>query len=299
MSRIAITGSSGLIGTALRKRLLAQGHEVVRVLRGNDSDPAALWKPEQGWVRPGALEGCDALVHLGGSSIGDGRWTERRKKELSASRIEATRLLVDHLATLDHKPSVLVSASAVGFYGDRGDEELTEESPAGHDFLAGLVVDWEREVSRAETLGMRTVMLRFGVVLAREGGALGRMLLPFKLGAGGRIGNGRQWMAWVSLADAVGAAIYAIETDSLRGPVNVTAPHPATNAEFTKALGSALHRPTLLPTPTFGLKLLLGGEAVDGLLLASQRVLPRKLEASGFAFTHADVQSALQAALHG
>lgn len=299
MSRIAITGSSGLVGSALRANLASQGHDVVRVLRGNDSDPAALWNPGQGWVRPGALEGCDALVHLAGSSIGEGRWTDSRKKELSASRVEATRLLVDHLATLERKPAVLVAASAVGFYGSRGDDELTEDSPAGKDFLAGLVVDWEREVARAETLGIRTVMLRFGVILARDGGALTRMLLPFKLGAGGRIGNGRQWMAWVSLADAVGAAEYALKTESLRGPVNVTAPNPVTNASFTKALGSALHRPTLLPTPTFGLKLLLGREAAEGLLLTSQRVLPKKLQASGFAFAHADLGGALAAALQG
>lgn len=299
MSRIAISGSSGLVGSALRARLAAQGHEVVRVLRGNDSDPAALWNPEQGWFRPGALEGCDAVVHLAGASIGDGRWTENRKSALRSSRIEATRLLVDHLGTLERKPAVLITASAVGFYGSRGDEELTEESPAGNDFLAGLTVEWEREAARAATFGIRTVMSRFGVILAKEGGALTRMLLPFKLGAGGRIGNGRQWMAWVSLADAVRAVEYAIATDSIEGPVNVTAPNPVTNAAFTKALGGALHRPTLLPTPTFGLKLLLGGEAAEGLLLTSQRVLPRKLEASGFRFDQPAIDTALAAVLRG
>ncbi|MFN0148641.1 MAG: TIGR01777 family oxidoreductase [Dehalococcoidia bacterium] len=299
MSRIAISGSSGLVGSALRARLAAQGHEVVRVLRGNDSDPAALWNPGQGWFRPGALEGCDAVVHLAGASIGDGRWTENRKSALRSSRIEATRLLVDHLGTLERKPAVLITASAVGFYGSRGDEELTEESPAGNDFLAGLTVEWEREAARAATFGIRTVMSRFGVILAKEGGALTRMLLPFKLGAGGRIGNGRQWMAWVSLADAVRAVEYAIATDSIEGPVNVTAPNPVTNAAFTKALGGALHRPTLLPTPTFGLKLLLGGEAAEGLLLTSQRVLPRKLEASGFRFDQPAIDTALAAVLRG
>jgi uncharacterized protein len=297
MSRIAITGSSGLIGSALRKSLQADGHEVVRVLRGNDSDPAALWDPARNWVRPGALEGCDAVVHLAGDSIGEGRWTEARKRQLTTSRVDATRLLVGHLATLEKRPAVFVSASAVGYYGSRGDEELDETSGPGNDFLAGLVRDWEAEAARAADHGIRTVTLRYGVVLSREGGALAKMLLPFKLGAGGRLGSGKQWMSWVSLADAAGAAAHAIATSSLDGVVNVTAPDPVTNAAFTKALGAALHRPTLVPIPGFGMKLLFGSEAAEALLLTGQRVLPKKLLASGYTFRYPDIAGALAAAL--
>jgi hypothetical protein len=284
-----------MIGTALRARLAGQGHEVVRVLRGNPSDPAAIWDPEAGWFREGALEGVDAVVHLAGASIGEGRWTNRRRAELRSSRIEATRLLVAHLSTLDQKPPVLVSASAIGYYGSRGDEQLTEESSAGSGFLADLTRDWEQEVLAARALGIRTTLLRFGVLLARDGGALPRMLLPFKFGAGGRLGNGRQWMSWATLDDALRATEYAL-TDGPDGPINVVAPGAVTNRDFTKALGHVLRRPTLFPVPRLALRLAVGA-SVDDLLFASQRVVPQRLAASGFSFEHGEIEPALRAVL--
>ncbi len=297
MTTIAITGSSGLIGTALREAIEATGDHAIRVLRGNQSDPAALWNPATGWFRPGALEGVDAVVHLAGESVGEGRWSEKRKAELTSSRIDATRILVDHLASLVKRPAVLVSASGAGFYGDRGEETMTEDSAAGGGFLAGLVVAWEKEVQRAAELGIRVVTLRFGVILDKRGGALTRLLLPFKLGAGGRIGNGRQYMPLVSLGDAVGAIRHAISTPTLSGPVNVSVPEPATNNDFTKALGKALHRPTLLPVPTFALNAMLGRETAREMLFFSARVLPTKLQDSGYQFRAPSVDATIAEAL--
>ncbi len=297
MTSIGITGSSGMIGTAFRAAAEANGDSIVRVLRGNQSDPAALWNPGAGWFRAGALEGIDAIVHLGGESVGDGRWSDKRKAELTASRVDATRLLVDHLATLTVRPGVLVAATGAGFYGDRGDELLTEDSGPGGGFLAGLVTAWEAEIARAAELGIRVVMLRFGVILDKRGGALTRLLLPFKLGAGGRIGSGKQYMPLVSLADAVGAIQHAIATPALSGPVNVSVPEPATNGDFTKALGKVLHRPTLLPVPTFALNAMLGKETAREMLFFSARVSPRKLQESGYQFRSADVNAAVGAAL--
>lgn len=297
MTTIAITGSSGLIGTALREAIEASGDHAIRVLRGNQSDPAALWNPATGWFRPGALEGVDAVVHLAGESVGEGRWSEKRKAELTSSRIDATRILVDHLASLTKRPAVLVSASGAGFYGDRGEETMTEDSAAGGGFLAGLVVAWEKEVQRAAELGIRVVTLRFGVILDKRGGALTRLLLPFKLGAGGRIGNGRQYMPLVSLGDAVGAIRHAISTPTLSGPVNVSVPEPATNNDFTKALGKALHRPTLLPVPTFALNAMLGRETAREMLFFSARVLPTKLQDSGYQFRAPSVDATIAEAL--
>ncbi len=297
MTTIAITGSSGLIGTALREAIEASGDHAIRVLRGNQSDPAALWNPATGWFRPGALEGVDAVVHLAGESVGEGRWSEKRKAELTSSRIDATRILVDHLASLVKRPAVLVSASGAGFYGDRGEETMTEDSAAGGGFLAGLVVAWEKEVQRAAELGIRVVTLRFGVILDKRGGALTRLLLPFKLGAGGRIGNGRQYMPLVSLGDAVGAIRHAISTPTLSGPVNVSVPEPATNNDFTKALGKALHRPTLLPVPTFALNAMLGRETAREMLFFSARVLPTKLQDSGYQFRAPSVDATIAEAL--
>lgn len=294
MARIAITGSSGLVGSALRHRLESDGHEAVRVLRGDPSNVSAVWNPEAGWIRPGALQGCKAVVHLAGASIGEGRWTARRRAELRTSRIDATRLLVDHLATLA-RPPALVSASAVGYYGNRGDEILTEESAPGTGFLAELTRDWEAEAARAREAGITVTILRLGVVLSREGGALPRILLPFRLGVGGRLGNGRQWMSWLTLDDAVGAIEHAITT-RLDGVFNAVSPEPVTNRDFTRALGRALRRPALFPAPAFGLRLLLGGSA-DELLLWSQRVLSQKLEDTGYRFQHPDLGSALDTTL--
>lgn len=296
MNRIAITGSSGLIGAALRERLSTDRREVVRAFRGNESDPSALWNPEKGWVKPGAFADCDAIVHLAGASVGEGRWSEARKRELVSSRVDSTRVLIDHLASLPQRPKVFVTASGAGFYGDRGDELLTEESAKGTGFLSDLVEGWERETSRAAEFGMRVVQLRFGVILAKQGGALKKLLLPFKIGAGGPIGGGKQYMALVSLEDAVGAIIFALDHE-ISGAFNVVTPQPATNADFTKALGKAVHRPAVVPMPGFAMRLILGAEQANEMILGGQRVLPRRLEAAGFTFQHSDVSAALASAL--
>ncbi|MEZ4502959.1 MAG: TIGR01777 family oxidoreductase [Dehalococcoidia bacterium] len=299
--RIAITGAGGLIGTALGERLERGGHEVVRLRRAERSmearasEPGPAWDPATGWVSPGALEGCDALVHLAGASIGEGRWTAKRKHVLRESRIEATRGLVKHLGTLKDGPRVLVSASAIGVYGDRGDELLDEDSRRGEGFLADLAADWEHEAMAAEAHGLRVAVARFGVVLDRQAGALPRMLLPFRLGAGGRLGNGRQWISWVTLDDATGALEFLL-THDLRGAHNVTAPGSLTNREFTKVLARVLHRPALLPAPGFALRLALG-QAADELLLASTRVAPRRLAEAGFVFEQPELEGALRAVL--
>ena len=294
--RIAITGSSGLIGTAVAAHLEAEGHTVVRFVRGDPARSESLWNPQSGWIRPGALEGVDAVVHLAGESIGDGRWTDKRRLELRASRIEPTRLLVTHLAALANPPA-LIAASAIGYYGNRGDEVLDEGSARGSGFLADLTADWEAEAIAARAAGVRTAILRFGVVLSGRGGALPRMLPPFRFGLGGTLGRGRQWMSWVTLADAV-AAIRHVVGGSADGVFNVTAPGPVTNREFTRALAAALHRPALFAVPPFALRLLLG-ESADELLLASQRVMPSRLLAAGFEFEHAEIAAALPAALKG
>ncbi|MGD9935272.1 MAG: TIGR01777 family oxidoreductase [Dehalococcoidia bacterium] len=296
MTRIAITGSSGLIGTALQAHLTRAGHEVIRVRRGNDSDPSAMWNPDTGWFREGGLEGVEAVIHLAGAGIADKRWNESRKAELLESRVKGTRLLVDHLATLTKKPAVLLSSSAVGFYGSRGDEQLTEASAAGEGFLPEICVAWEQEAMRASELGIRTVAVRTGVVLTKRGGALAKMLPPFKMGMGGRLGDGKAYFPWISLEDIVGVYEHLLAAD-VRGPVNAVGPNPVTNGEFTKALGKAIHRPTLLPVPTLGLKVLYGTGITEETLLSSQRVLPGVLEESGYDFQQATVAEALEAAL--
>ena len=296
MARIAITGSSGLIGTALQAHLRRAGHEVIRVRRGNDSDPSAMWNPDTGWFREGGLEGVDAVIHLAGAGIADKRWNESRKAELLESRVKGTRLLVDHLATLTKKPAVLLSSSAVGFYGSRGDEELTEASAAGEGFLPEICVAWEREAMRAAELGIRTVAVRTGVVLTKQGGALAKMLPPFKMGVGGRLGDGKAYFPWISLEDIAGVFEHLLTAD-VHGPVNAVGPNPVTNSEFTKALGKAIHRPTLLPVPTLGLKVLYGTGITEETLLSSQRVVPGVLQESGYDFQQTTVAEALQTAL--
>jgi uncharacterized protein (TIGR01777 family) len=284
------------IGTTLRQQLVADGHEVRRFLRGNPEDAAAVWNPAGGWVRPGALEGLDAIVHLAGESIGQGRWTKSRKAALRASRVDSTRLLVSELERMTNPPA-LIAASAVGIYGSRGDEVLDEASPGGTGFLADLTKEWETEILRARQAGARTVALRLGVVLARGAGALSRMALPFKLGLGGRLGGGRQWFSWVALDDAVAVILRAITTD-MTGVYNVTAPGPVTNRELTSALSRVLQRPALFAIPAFALRGMLGG-AADELLLTSQRVMPRRLADAGFAFRYPEISGALNAALKG
>ncbi len=296
MAQIAITGSSGLIGSALLAHLSQAGHEVIHVRRGNDSDPSAMWNPDTGWFREGALEGVDAVIHLAGAGIADKRWNESRKAELLESRVKGTRLLVDHLGTLTKKPSVLISSSAVGFYGSRGDAELTEAATAGDGFLPEVCVAWEREAMRASELGIRTVAVRTGVVLTKHGGALAKMLPPFKMGMGGRLGDGKAYFPWISMEDTLGVFEHLLTAD-VRGPVNAAGPNPVTNGEFTKALGKAIHRPTLVPVPTFGLKLLYGTGITEETLLSSQRVIPAVLEQSGYGFRQKTVEEALEAAL--
>jgi uncharacterized protein (TIGR01777 family) len=300
--KILVTGSSGLVGTALVRALGRDGHMVCRLMRPESAANNEVkdgfnvaWNPATGELG-GAGVGPDAVVNLAGASIAGGRWTTERKEVLRASRIDTTRALVEALAKMNARPSVVVSASAIGIYGNRGDELLTEESGAGTDFLAGLAREWEAEALKAEALGIRVVLARFGIILAREGGALAKMLLPFKLGAGGRLGSGQQWMSWVTLEDVVGILQMAIEKGAVRGAVNVVAPHPVKNAEFTKVLAKALHRPALFPAPALALRLVLG-EMADALLLSSQRVAPKRLEQAGFRFAHADLPTALGAVL--
>jgi uncharacterized protein (TIGR01777 family) len=290
VTKVAITGSSGLIGGNLAVELEADGYDVLPVVRGNRDDPRTLWDPASSWIRPGALEGVDAVVHLAGASIGEGRWSQARRETIRSSRVDATRLLVEHLAQLSVAPA-LVLASAVGYYGDRGDAELTEDSLPGSGFLATLVQDWEAEAVRAGESGSAVAVLRAGVVLTTRGGALPRMLTPFRFGVGGPLGSGTQWVPWVSLDDAVSAIRFAIDS-RLDGVYNLVSPGILRNRDFGKALGAALHRPAFLPAPAFALRLAFGDTA-DEMLLASQRVSSAKIEAAGFRFRHSDLASAL------
>src|SRR5437868_4126378 len=299
---IWVTGSTGLVGTALVKALASDGHTVCRLLRPQSKSTSdskdgfdVAWNPATGELG-GAGVGPDAVVNLAGASIAGGRWTKDRKALLRSSRIDTTRALVKALAKMNARPRVLVSASAIGIYGDRGDEVLTEESKPGTDFLAGLAREWETEALKAEALGIRVVLARFGIILSRHGGALAKMLLPFKLGLGGRLGSGKQWMSWIALEDVVGVVRFAIENGAVRGAMNVVAPQPVQNAEFTKMLAKALRRPAFFPVPAFALRLTLG-EMADALLLSSQRVTPQVLEKLGYRFLHADLSAALNAVL--
>jgi uncharacterized protein len=279
---VAITGASGFIGRSLAARLIAEGHSIQAIsLRSG--------------VAPDAFRGCDAVVHLAGEPVAQ-RWTDSAKKTIFDSRVEGTRAVVAALAGLERRPPVLVSASGVGYYGSRGDEILAEDAPPGTDFLGQLSVAWEQAGREAEKFGVRVVTPRIGVVLGRGGGALHKMLLPFQLGVGGRIGNGRQWMSWIHIDDLVGLIEFAISNAALAGAVNAVAPRPATNADFTRELAEALHRPAVVPIPEFALKLLLGEMA--SMLLGGQRVIPRKALDAGFEFHYSELGSAL-AALFG
>ncbi|HSA58968.1 MAG TPA: TIGR01777 family oxidoreductase [bacterium] len=292
--KILVTGATGLVGTALIPKLRAAGHRVVRLVRRNPvSDSDIPWDPNAGKLDPMSIEGLDAAVHLAGENIAGGRWNEALKKKIRDSRVNGTRLLAETLAQLKTPPKTLVCASAIGFYGNRGNEVLTEESPGGSGFLAEVCADWEKASAPAERKGIRTVALRIGVILSREGGALRKMLPPFRMGLGGVVGSGRQYWSWVSIEDVCGAILHALNTPSLKGPVNTVAPQPSTNAEFTRTLGRVLRRPTVLPVPAFAARLALG-EMADALLLASARVVPARLTASGYSFRHADLETALR-----
>ncbi len=295
--RIAVTGASGFIGSNLAARLGTSGHEVVRLSRRTPPGPgAAAWNPATGRIDTNALGTLDAMVHLAGAGIADRRWSEARKRAIRDSRAGATAALCRSLAALPEPPRTLVCASAVGFYGDRGDEVLTEASAGGTDFLAGVCAEWEAAADPAREAGLRVVHARFGLVLSASGGALARMLTPFRLGAGGRLGSGRQYMSWVDLDDAIEALLHAIETPAVSGPMNVTGPLPVTNAEFTATLARVLRRPAVVPVPAFALRLLFG-ELAGPLLIGGQRVLPRVLELSGYRFRHPTLEQALFHAL--
>lgn len=291
--RIAVTGSSGLVGSALVPFLTAGGHEVVRLARASTGGGDVQWDPTAGIKDLSRLEGVDAVVHLAGENIAAGRWTQHRKDEIRRSRVEGTRRLGESLARLSRYPKVLVSASAIGFYGDRGDEVLSEDSAPGKDFLAQVCREWEAATQSASRAGIRVVHLRLGMILSPAGGALKKMLLPFRLGAGGRIGSGAQYVSWIAIDDAVGTIQHVICTDSLKGAVNGVAPTPVTNAEFTQVLARMLSRPAVFPMPAFAARVAFG-EMADALLLASTRVVPTRLQASGYRFRYPGLESALR-----
>jgi len=320
---VLVTGGHGLIGTALVASLVGDGHRVVRLVRGPDpgarapaaspsapptaspsaSPPASVdvrWDPVQGTLDAGALERAapvDCVVHLAGAGIGDRRWNPARKAEILSSRTASTALLATTIARLDPRPGVVVSGSAIGYYGDRGDEILTEQARRGTGFLADVCEAWERAMAPATDAGIRTVLLRTGIVLAAGGGVLAKQLPVLRLGVGGPLGSGRQYQSWISLTDEVGAIRYALDTPGISGPLNATAPEPATNATLTAALGRHLHRPTRLPVPAMALRLALGAEMASELVLASQRVVPEVLQDHGYTFVHPSLDAAITSVL--
>lgn len=291
--KIGVTGASGMLGSALVPSLRSAGHDVVRIGRGADAD--IRWDPGTGSIDVSACAGIEAFVHLAGANIGQ-RWTPAHRLAIRDSRVQGTALIARTVANVVPRPRVLVCASAVGIYGDAGDAICDEDAPTGHDFLADVCRAWEANADPARVAGVRTVHLRFGVLLSRHGGALGKLLPVFRLGGGGRVGGGTQWMSWLSMDDAVGAVRFAIERSDLSGAVNATAPSPVTNAEFTETLARVVHRPAIFPVPAFALNLMFG-EMARATLLASQRVIPRRLQSAGFQFQHASLEAALHAAV--
>jgi uncharacterized protein (TIGR01777 family) len=291
--KILISGSHGLVGTALIKSLTAKGHEVFRLVRYSPTSAAEIeWSPDRYSIALSRIEGFDAVVNLAGESIAEGRWSDEKKRRIRESRVKGTKLLGDALANLTNSPQTFICASAIGYYGSRGDEVLTENSSPGKDFLAQVCAEWEAATSLATEKGIRVVNTRLGVVLDPDGGALAKMLPPFRMGLGGKTGSGKQWMSWIALADVVGGIEFALANDSLRGPVNFVAPVPVTNADFTKTLGKILARPTFLPIPAFGVRLVFG-EMGDALLLSSQRVKPARLVEARYAFHYPALDGAL------
>lgn len=295
--RIAITGSSGLIGSALVRSLEADGHAAVRVVRSGGGKNTVRWDIDRGEIDAAGLEALDGVVHLAGEGIAEKRWTDDQKRKILESRTKGTALLANTVAALNDKPPVLVSGSAIGVYGNRGDEQLTEASAPGSGFLADVVVAWEAAAGPAEAAGIRVSKIRTGIVLDKDGGVLQRLVGLARFGLLGKLGSGQQWMSWISLADQVGAIRFLLEHD-VAGPVNLTSPAPVTNAVFTKALGRVLKRPTFLPVPSFGPKILVGSELAQALLLDGQRVLPEVLLDAGYEFRHSDLETTLRQLLH-
>ena len=294
--KIVISGASGLIGTQLVTTLKSSGHEVVQLVRRSAAAGQIMWDPKSGKLDPASLEGCDAIIHLSGAGIGDKRWSDAYRKEILDSRTATTSLLANTIASLQRKPSVFLSGSAIGIYGARGDEQLTKTSEHGTGFLADVCEQWEAAAKPAIDAGVRTVFLRTGIVLSPKGGALKKLLPLFRLGVGGKFGNGKQWQSWISMDDEVASIIHLL-TANVSGAVNLTAPQPVTNAEFTKVLARVVKRPAIVPVPTFAPKILLGGELADALLFTGQRVMPQALTASGYVFKHSTLESALRSLL--
>jgi uncharacterized protein len=295
--RILITGSHGLVGRALISELTKDGHEILSLVRHKSEGASEIeWHPNQGAIDSERVSGFDVVVHLAGESIASGRWTDEKKRKIRESRVNGTTLLSQALARSSKPPATFISASAIGYYGNRADQLLDEKSAPGNDFLAEVCVAWERATGEAEARGVRTIHARFGIILDQEGGALAKMLTPFRMGVGGRIGDGKQWMSWIALVDVIKGLKFVIENDSITGPVNFVAPHPVTNSEFTKTLGDALSRPTLFPMPSFAVRLAFG-EMGDALLLSSAKVEPRRLQQSGYRFEFENLQPALAAIL--
>jgi uncharacterized protein (TIGR01777 family) len=295
--KILISGSHGLVGAALVKLLTTEGHEVVRLVRSAAGSSEIEWHPEKGLIDSQHLEELDAVVHLAGENIATGRWTNEKKRAIRESRVKGTALLSQSLAKLSRPPAVFVSASAIGYYGDRGDEPLTEQSTPGTGFLSDVCREWEQSTTPAAEKGIRTVLARIGIILDAEGGALQQMLTPFRMGIGGRIGHGKQWMSWIALDDVVSAIRFLIHDRFVNGPVNFVSPFPVTNAEFTKTLGRVLSRPTLFPIPAFAARLAFG-EMADALLLSSAKVEPAVLKARGYAFLWPRLELTLRRLLH-
>jgi len=290
--RIAITGASGLIGTMLAPALSRAGYEIVRLVRKLPAPGEIQWDPAGKGLDPEALRGVAAVVHLAGENISEGRWTGSRKQELLESRRTGTRLLAEAAARATDGPRAMISASAIGYYGDRGDEPLTETSAPGTGFLPDVAVAWEKATEPAKAAGVRTASIRIGLLLTPKGGLLQRMLTPFRLGIGGPLGSGKQWMSWIAADDLLGVFLHALGRDDIRGAVNAVAPEPVRNADFTRTLGRVLHRPAVIPVPAFALRLAFG-EMADGAILASARVVPAVLQASGFQFKYPKLEQAL------
>ena len=297
--KIVIAGASGFLGSALVPALRTSGHDVFRLVRGRDAraPDEIAWDPVVGEIDRARLEGADAIVNLAGENVGEGRWTVERRERILRSRVDATRTLIVAVGKMTRKPNVFVNASAIGFYGDRGDEIVTERTEIGHGFLAEVCLAWETHAEGAARLGVRTALLRFGLILAAQGGTLAKMLPLFRLGLGGRFGSGQQWMSWIGIDDTVGAVRHVLGDARCSGPINVVAPTPVTNAEFSRALARELHRPAMLPVPVWALRVAVGRMMADEALLASARAVPNRLIETGYSFRHPVIADALHAVL--